>query len=141
MRIALALLLLLGAQAKPEFEITAEELQARREKLMERLSDGMIVIDTQPLKTGGDGVDYNTPLFHLKYFTNFHDDDGVLVISPAEKKSWFFVKDVKKGAAVSGIKETLGRDKFPAMAKQLFAKAAKVYAKLRADAKKIVEAS
>lgn len=142
MRIALLLLLVgLLPQQKPAsgFEIPHAELAGRRERLCERLKDGWGVLDNGPLKDMKVDVDYNTPFYDFRYFTNFHDDEGILLFSGPDKRAWLFARDVKTAAAKSGLKDVLPRAQFPAKCAQLLAKATKVSTKLRGDNKKVLE--
>ena len=123
-----------------DFASRFRELEARRGRLMDRLKDGFIALDMEPFKDTVDAMD-RAWVYDLRYFTNHIDNEAVLVLSPADRKAWFFARDVKRAAAASGIRETHPRAAFPAMARQIFAKAAKVYTKLKADAKKAVDAS
>lgn len=143
MRIALFLLLVgLLPQQKPasEFEITAAELAGRRERLCERLKDAWGVLDTGPLKDMKEDVDFNTPLYDFRYFTNYHDDTGVLVFSGPDKRTWLFTNNPKAGAKTGiGTKDVLPRAQLGPKCAQLLAKATRVLTKLRGDSKKIIE--
>ncbi len=143
MRTAAALLLLvLLPQAPPkEFEIPAAELQGRRERLLGALDGAWGVLDSGPLKSLREDVDYNTPLYDFRYFANFHDDEGVLLFDGAGKKAWLFCRDPKAGAKLGPGITVLPRAQFPATAAKLLKGAKKVFTKLRADNKKVVEAA
>ena len=122
------LLLLLTQETKPD--ITVDEFAARRTRLMEKLADGVSLLDSGPL-SGASSFDF-------KYLANHQEDDGILVFLPAEKKVVLFAKDVKS-AEKSGIKEILPRESFGEWAEKNLPKAEKVNTKLKATNLDIVK--
>ncbi len=120
MRIAALLLVLFAQDAKPD--ITADEFAARRARLMERLADGVSILDSGPLSGAGS--------YDFKYLLNYHEDDAIVVFSPADKKVTLFAKDVK-AAEKAGVKDAVARDTFEAWAADALPKAEKVYTKLK----------
>lgn len=102
--------------------ITAEEFAQRRTKLMEKISDGVGVLDTGPLTSVG--------AYDFYYFTNHHDDNGVIAFDAVEKKVTLFVKDVAAAKKASGLADVVARDGFEAWAAKAL-KGKKVYTKLR----------
>jgi Xaa-Pro aminopeptidase len=128
MMLRIAVLWLLALQQSEPPALTHAELSARRERLVAALKDGVLVLDAGPLSRTP-GSDSNTSVFDFKYLTNYHEDDGVLIL--AGKRAWLFVADVKTAAGASGIKDVLARDQFEATARKILPAAPKIYTKLR----------
>jgi Xaa-Pro aminopeptidase len=123
------LFLLLSQEAKPD--ITADEFEARRNRLMEKLADGVSLLDSGPLG--------NASSYDFKYLSNWQEDDGILVFLPSEKQVLLFAKDVK-AAQKSGMKEIRPRETFEDWASKNLPKAAKVYTKLKKTNLDVVKA-
>ncbi len=125
--LAVAVLTLLQERKEP-LEITHVELKARRERVLEKLKDGALVLDAGPLSKSP-GADANTPIFDFKYLTNYHEDDGVLILVP--KRAFLFVADTKVAKERSGCSDVLPRGQFEAVARQILPGFRKIYTKLR----------
>lgn len=109
--------------------ISADEFAARRQRLLDRFKDGVAILDTGPLTSVG--------AYDFTYLSNFHDDEGLLVFSPAEKKVYLFVKDPAAAKTASGLEEVRPRDAFEAWAATFFP-GKKAYTKLRSRTLELV---
>lgn len=126
MRSLLALLVFALGQEVPEsLKLPESEFARRRAEIASRLPDGAIALDAGPLSEVGS--DANTPLFHFKYLTGFHDPEGILVL--LEHKPTVFVSEVRP---VPGIDSVLKVDQFEAWASDHLPKQGRIYTKLRA---------
>jgi Xaa-Pro aminopeptidase len=129
--LALGLLLLL--QEKQQLPtLGADEYASRRAKLMEKFSDGVVVIDTGRLPPGASGNDAYVSAFDFTYLAGLNDEEGVLVLVPGEKKTFLFVGgDVKAAKEKTGLDHVLERDKFDGFAKEVLSGAPVIYTKVR----------
>lgn len=112
--------------------VDGKELGARRAKLMEKFADGVIVVDAGVTRKGEAGIDFNTPWFDFFYLTGTQPDDGVLVLVPADKKSFLFADgDEKVLKERSGASTVMARAKFDEFCKDVLAASPVVYTKAR----------
>jgi Xaa-Pro aminopeptidase len=122
MRLAALLFVLVAQDAPKKPDITLDEFAGRRTRLLERLADGVSLLDSGPL-SGASSYDF-------KYLTNHQENDGIVVFSGPDKAVILFVKDPKT-AEKTGIKDIRARDTFEEWAAAALPKADRVYTKLK----------
>jgi Xaa-Pro aminopeptidase len=119
---------LLAQDAAPG--IPAKEFEERRARLLEKIKDGVGVMDSGPVARNPAAA------FDFRYFFNYHEGDAIAVF--VDGKAHLFVERVE-AAAPSGVKDIRPRAEFETFAEDILPKAAKVYTRLRAANLEIVK--
>ena len=138
-RTAFALLFVIAAQETPKKNlpvIDAKEFASRRATLMEKFADGVVLVDAGVVQSGEAGIDANTPWFDFFYLTGVQPKDGLLVLFPADKKTFLFADgDAKALKAKTGVDQVLARAKFDEFSKEALVAAKTIYTKVRQNVK------
>lgn len=134
----LALLLQEAPRSLPSIPQT--EYGQRRARLLEKLSDGVIVMEAERLTPGMSGIDANTPRFDYSYLTGYYREGDILVLVPGEKDAIVFTKDdPAKVKEKTGIGKVLARGQFEDFAKEVFGAAKTIYTRVRKEAKATIQ--
>lgn len=120
-------------------KIAPEEYRERREKLMEKLNDGVVLIEADPLLAGASGIDANTPRFDYTYLTGYHRKGDVLALIPSLKKSILFSEEPEEAKRQAGMKDVMSREKLEEFLKEITPAASVFHTRLRKEAKELVE--
>ncbi|MBI2932892.1 MAG: aminopeptidase P family protein [Planctomycetes bacterium] len=121
--------------------IPLSEYVQRRARLMEALSDGIVVMEAEKLFAGMEGIDANTPRYDYGYLAGYHAAGDLLVLVPGEKEAFVFtVEDPEKIREETGLEHVLPREEFETFAKDVFPAARVVHARARATTRKAIEA-
>ena len=141
-RLAALLLIALLAQDSAKYlpTIPVEDLHARREKLMARFPNSVLLLEADPPLRGDDANDGNKPQYDFTYIAGYYREGDIIALLPAIKKTILFSAKPEslKGYGADSVEPV---DRFEEFVRDVASGSATIYSKLRKKARDIVDAN
>lgn len=135
--LAAALLLgplrLLAQEALPV--LPKSEFETRRARLLERLPDGVVVMEAEKILPGMDAIDANTPRYDYTYLLGYHREGDIVVLVPSEEAPIIFTDgDPAQLKKETGYANVVPRAEFATFAAEVLPASPLIYTRVRENA-------